>query len=207
MKKLIFILLALTVLTMVGVNPVFAQNNLVDRIGTKSDERVDQAIDNGFDKLEQGIGNLFGKNKKSQEESVVDEKVEESPVVQQQEDNMTNTGENNTENIRIATNTNKEPALIWSKYDFIPGDEVIFEDNLVNEENGEFPSRWDMMTGGVENAIFEGENVIMFLSGTSRIVPYLKNPEQDYLPEIFTIEFDAYFAEGAQNRYHVNFHT
>jgi len=30
------------------------------------------------------------------------------------------------------------PALSWSKYDFVPGDAVIFDDNLQNEQNGEF---------------------------------------------------------------------
>ncbi len=64
---------------------------------------------------------------------------------------------------------------------------------MEGEENGEFPSRWDLQYGNVEIAQFEGENVIMFMSGSSCIIPYLKNPEQDYLPDIFTIEFDVYY--------------
>lgn len=83
--------------------------------------------------------------------------------------------------------------LNWSKYDFIPGDKVIFEDNLLDEENGEFPSRWDLFRGNVEIAEFGSENVIMFMTGSSCIVPYIENSEQDYLPDIFTIEFDAYY--------------
>ena len=64
------------------------------------------------------------------------------------------------------------PALVWSKYDFVPGDKIIFEDALSGEENGEFPSRWDLMRGNVEVAQFDGENVIMFGDGASTIVPY-----------------------------------
>jgi len=85
-----------------------------------------------------------------------------------------------------------KPQLIWSKYDFIPGDNVIFEDDLQNEENGEFPSRWDLKQGNVEIAEFGGENVIMFRDGSPTIMPYLKDPSIDYLPEVFTIEFDLY---------------
>ena len=87
---------------------------------------------------------------------------------------------------------NQEPQLVWSKYDFIPGDKVIFEDDLQNEENGEFPSRWDLKQGTVEIAEFGGENVIMFRDGAPTIMPYMQDPSKDYLPEIFTVEFDLY---------------
>ena len=86
--------------------------------------------------------------------------------------------------------------MIWSKYDFIPGDKVIFEDDLLGEENGEFPSRWDLKNGNVEVAEFGGDNVIMFRGGNPIIIPYLKNPETDYLPNIFTVEFDLYLPGG-----------
>jgi outer membrane protein OmpA-like peptidoglycan-associated protein len=80
----------------------------------------------------------------------------------------------------------------WAKFDFVPGDEVIFEDGpSADEENGEFPSRWDLIAGQVEIANLNGENVMMFLDG-GQIIPYLKNSNEDYLPEVFTIEFDFY---------------
>ncbi len=92
----------------------------------------------------------------------------------------------------------------WSKYDFVPGDEVIFSDGPdMLEENGEFPSRWDLVSGQVEIASVNGENVIAFLSGTPYIVPYVKDAAGDYLPDIFTIEFDIYRPAGG-NRFFVN---
>jgi outer membrane protein OmpA-like peptidoglycan-associated protein len=79
----------------------------------------------------------------------------------------------------------------------VPGDEVIFEDAPgADEENGEFPSRWDLVKGQVEIANVNGENVLMFIDGQPEIVPYLKNPSEDYLPDIFTIEFDFYKPES-----------
>ena len=80
----------------------------------------------------------------------------------------------------------------WSKYNFVPGDKIIFQDDLVNEENGEFPSRWDILDGNAENASFNGENIIN-LKNKSIIMPLMDSEE--YLPEVFTIEFDAYFGE------------
>lgn len=86
----------------------------------------------------------------------------------------------------------EKPQLVWSKYDFVPGENVIFEDDLSNEENGEFPMRWDLVRGNVEVAEFEGENVIMFRDGAPTIIPYMKNTTADYLPDVFTIEFDLF---------------
>jgi len=89
------------------------------------------------------------------------------------------------------------PKLVWAKYDFVPGDKIIFEDNLVGEENGEFPSRWDLDRGTTENAVFGGENVIMMRGGSPSIIPFLKNSNIDYLPDVFTIEFDLYFPDNS----------
>jgi outer membrane protein OmpA-like peptidoglycan-associated protein len=90
----------------------------------------------------------------------------------------------------------EQSTLAWNKYDFVPGDEVIFEDNLQGEENGEFPSRWDLYKGNIEIAEFGGEKVIMFRNGSPTIVPYFKDPAKDYLPDVFTIELDYYYPSG-----------
>jgi outer membrane protein OmpA-like peptidoglycan-associated protein len=68
---------------------------------------------------------------------------------------------------------------------------ILFEDLLENEENGEFPSKWDIYAGNVENATFNGENVINYQENAA-IVPLI-DKKGDYLPEKFTIEFDIYF--------------
>lgn len=78
----------------------------------------------------------------------------------------------------------------WSNYNFVPGDKIIFQDDLANEENGEFPSRWDLINGSAENAMLQNEPVINLL-GNTIIVPLMN--KDNYLPEIFTLEFDGYF--------------
>jgi OmpA-OmpF porin, OOP family len=95
---------------------------------------------------------------------------------------------------------------LWSKYNFVPGDEIIFEDDLVNEENGEFPSRWDLIKGSAENASIDGTHIIS-IEQKSIISPLISS--SDYLSEIFTIEFDAYFNEVASSwqSYNLRFYS
>jgi hypothetical protein len=146
----------------------------------RTNRGIDNAIDKGYDKLEEGVGNLFRKKDKETK----DEKTEEAPDESSGQGKSTESGK--------SSGSRAVPALSWSKYDFVPGDKVIFEDNLAGEENGEFPSRWDLNDGTVEVAVLDGENVIMFREYGSTIIPYMKDPESDYLPDIFTVEFDAY---------------
>jgi OOP family OmpA-OmpF porin len=151
----------------------------------RANKNAQQAVNNSFDKMEEGIKGIF--NKKEDEENDTVKSENEAPAIE--------TESQSGETIQPGGNIVKEadaPMLAWNKYDFVPGENIIFEDNLLGEENGEFPSRWDLVRGTVENAEFGGNSIIMFRGGSPMIVPYLKNPKIDYLPDVFTVEFDLY---------------
>jgi outer membrane protein OmpA-like peptidoglycan-associated protein len=166
---------------------VNVKGKVVQQADSRANQRTDQAISYGFDKLEQGIAKgvkgILGKKNKTGSEA------EAEP------DTVSNkTDVNNGNQQEPAAETPQEQStLSWNKYDFVPGDEVIFEDNLQGEENGEFPSRWDLYRGNVEIAELDGEKVIMMRSGQPTIAPYFKDPKEDHLPDIFTVELDLYY--------------
>jgi len=91
-----------------------------------------------------------------------------------------------------------EELKLWSNYDFVAGEKVIFEDDLSGEESGEFPSRWDLLSGSAEVASLGGETVIHLTHNNSIIFPLMD--KKDFLPEIFTIEFDVFFEEDGATR-------
>lgn len=169
---------------LVQVQSTSVSDQIVDpvkKMEKKSEILGNNTIDKGHDNIEKGSSRLSRKDKqkKSEKQSV---KLENKPLVGNLKDEK-----------QLSVGQQSGDSLNWAKFDFVPGDKVIFEDNIQNEENGEFPTRWDLQKGNIEIAEFGGEKVIMFMSGSSCIVPFLKNPEKDYLPEIFTIEFDAYY--------------
>jgi outer membrane protein OmpA-like peptidoglycan-associated protein len=149
-----------------------AEKKIEHEAEKRAERRVNNKIDKEFDKAE----------------DVIDGKKKEDSTTE------TSSQKNKTpQNTSNDTKTSTEPTVMWSKFDFIPGDEIIFEDAPSStEENGEFPSRWDLVKGQIEIATINGENVLMFIDGNPMAVPYLKNASEDYLPEIFTIEFDFY---------------
>lgn len=144
----------------------------------KTERRVNQEIDDTIDK---GLDGIFGgKKKKTSQKTITQEPLPEEEIT-------TNTEES------AGGDAVLKP---WSKYDFVPGDIVIFEDNLEGEQNGEFPSQWDLVDGYVENAIFGDETVIRFpIENSGATITPLMKKEGDYLPEKFTIEFDMYLSD------------
>ncbi|RBW60847.1 hypothetical protein DS884_04525 [Tenacibaculum sp. E3R01] len=102
--------------------------------------------------------------------------------------------ENNDKKI-VEGNNKKTPKndsiKIWRNFKFIPGEKVIFFDNLKYEEVGEFPSKWDLFEGGSEIALFNNQKVIIPTTKyTNAISPLFK--KDNYLGNEFTIEFDIY---------------
>ncbi len=84
----------------------------------------------------------------------------------------------------------KEAKAKYAKCDFVPGDEVFFEDPVQNEKLGEFPLNWDLVSGEeCEIANIGGGQAIKLSGWYSQIAPNMK--EADYLPEEFTIEFEV----------------
>jgi hypothetical protein len=167
----------------------------------RANNATDRVIDASFDKLEDGIKGVFKKKEKK------DKKDKNEKVARDEDAGDEQTGQVSESNSAGDQSKKSSPALTWSKYDFVPGEKIFFEDNQEGEENGEFPSRWDLGKGGsVENASFDGQNVIYFKEASSCIIPFLKEPSKDNLPDLFTIEFDCWFEPDEYCQYLVSFY-
>ncbi|MBM3307546.1 MAG: hypothetical protein FJY74_04420 [Candidatus Eisenbacteria bacterium] len=86
-----------------------------------------------------------------------------------------------------------EDMALYTKYDFVPGDRVIFYDDLSAEELGEFPSRWRLDRGVFEIARQGGRSWIM-CTDKGQIRPRIAVGP---LPPSYTIEMDFYTKGGA----------
>lgn len=85
-----------------------------------------------------------------------------------------------------------EDMTLYTKYDFVPGDKVIFYDDLAREEVGEFPSRWGLDHGVFEVAKVGGQNWVL-CTDRGRIFPKMT---AGALPEKYTVELE-FFSNGA----------
>lgn len=182
MKRIIMMLLVLAVVG--GTTEVNAQSWL-KKLGEKATEAAKRKVEQKVEeKTEKAVDDVFegniGKGKKNKKDK---------------NNNAADNGGEVYDDGAVATaqsggTQQKSVQMSWNKFDFVSGDEIMFEDNQANEQLGEFPSMWDMVKGNVEIAQLDGENVIA-LRKTAGITPLMKEGK-NYLPEEYTIEFDFY---------------
>lgn len=84
-------------------------------------------------------------------------------------------------------------ATVSTKFDYVPGDSVIFTDDFTQDELGEFPSRWKLVLGTWEIAEMQGQRWTRCVSTDGHI--QMKIPPA--LPELWTLEFDFYCEDPA----------
>jgi OOP family OmpA-OmpF porin len=136
-----------------------------------------------------GIGSLTDKLKKKAKEKA-EEKVEKTL-----EGSPEDTTEAEEEAAEVAQpgetgggTAASEDMTLYTKYDFIPGDRVIFYDDLSGEEIGEFPSRWKLVQGVFEIVKQGGRKYIM-CTDTGYIIPKMASGP---LPPKYTLEMELY---------------
>lgn len=195
MKRLVMILLALVAIG--GATEINAQSWL-EQLGQRAKERakenIERKVEQKTDDLIDGIFNKAedatkGKGRKKRGAGE-DTPAETQPAAVQQATTPERDGVINNDSVaQSGQQKGQSLEMTYAKSDFVAGDEIIFEDLLVGEKLGEFPSKWDLMSGVVEIAKLNGENTINFVEDESRINPLMEDP-RNYLPEIFTVEYD-----------------
>lgn len=175
MKKLLILMCGLWLTT-----PMNAQflNRLIDSAKKSAEDAIEQQVNK---KVEEGIDKAFNQEvpeKEQQEQQQQEEAEPQQQAVQRQPQAQAPTP---------ASTKTLESA--YAKSDFVPGDEIMFEDDLVGEQMGEFPSKWDLLEGNAEIASVNGKTVINLTDISTEIMPLMKDPK-NYLTEAFTLEFD-----------------
>lgn len=84
--------------------------------------------------------------------------------------------------------SNDPPITINTKYDFVPGDEILFTDDFAADFVGDFPAKWN--TNGSGEVVTFGDESSKWLELSSGYGT-LFVPDVTSLPEEYTIEFDV----------------
>ncbi len=184
MKRLVLLLTIVMVGCSLNSGAQGILGKIKDKVNQRKDQKIDNAIDKGLDKTEDATKkkNDSGDNSNS---------------------NTTNSNTNDQTNNSTAV-ANTPSFKTYANYDFVPGNKIIFEDNFSQDQDGEFPSHWDLINGqGVLNKLNNEEAFYLTDGNYVKVSPLMKTKK--YLGTQFTIEFDTYCKEGAYGlRLHLN---
>ena len=164
-SKLIFIVLLCLALIAMS-SPTMAQfKKLKDKAKEKAEKKVEETVE--------------GKEETAKDTSTANKKSTEKPA-------------SDTAKAQSTAPGASEDMSLYTKYDFVPGDKVIFYDDFSGEEMGEFPSRWRLDEGVFEVAKQGGKNYILCTDKGSIRPKIATGP----LPPKYTIEMEFYVKGG-----------
>ncbi|MBD2704287.1 OmpA family protein [Spirosoma sp. BT702] len=155
----------------------------------RANSKIDQGINKGLDKVEEGVMSIFKKKEKPK-------------PTDQQGNTGGNTGNsdgtypdnsqpNRTSSVGgsgKAASTNDAPATLksYSKFDFVPGEKVVAAEDFMQDAIGDFPAKWNS-SGTGEVVTLEGKtgHWLMLPKKGEFLPEYIKS-----LPENATLQFE-----------------
>lgn len=152
-------------LLVTSVSPAHAQLNAI--IKQKVDEGVKYGVESASEKAaDKAVDKLFAKKK------------------------VKANGDNKSSQPRDATVVQQQPSLkAYSKYDFIPGEQILGYDDFSSDAVGDFPAKWTTNASGEVMTVDKHDGKWLNISKQGYYLPeFIKT-----LPDNFTIEYDLLF--------------
>lgn len=132
-----------------------------------------------------GIGDKLKKKVGDKANKEADKAIDGEDTAKETEESK-----DSSEKTEAAPKGSGDVASVSTKFDFVPGDKVLFYDDFTQDELGEFPTHWKLEEGTLEVAEMKGQRWLRSTSVTSRFA--MKVPATPTLPEYWTLELDFY---------------
>jgi outer membrane protein OmpA-like peptidoglycan-associated protein len=143
----------------------------------RAEDKINEGVEKGYDEVEKQIEG---------EDKTEDDQQNSKKEEQESDDVNKSTTKDNQDNPQ---------AIINSKFDFIPGEKVIFFDDFTAESIGDFPVQWNTNgSGEIVTTNLQPGRWLKFAMSEAIWTDQLLN-----LPENYTIEFDVIPIKGEGN--------
>jgi len=157
-RRILMVLVAVGMMT----TAISAQAGILDKVKKKAKAKAEEKVDKEVDEA------LEGKEEEKKEEAEA-----------QEGEKLEQVGEGTAA---------AEDMTLYTKYDFVPGNKVIFYDDMKDDEEGEFPYRWNL-DRGVYEVVRLGKEFWIMATDNGSIRP--KMPDAP-LPPMYTVELEFY---------------
>jgi OmpA-OmpF porin, OOP family len=152
------------------------KQKIKDKVNQRADQRADETIDKGLDEAEK-TGKKKDKARKDEGNDEMAEDTKTNPVRQ------------------VTAKTDTTPSFAsFSKFDFVPGEKVVFFEDFSDAAIGDFPVNWNTDGTGEVVTISQVPGRWLKWSAGVGYAPVLK----DAFPENFTLEFDILMTEAEE---------
>src|SRR6201995_1432920 len=161
MKKLFILILLCAVSQLLRAQVENPGDAAKDGATDHVNNNISNGVDNGLNKTENAIKGIFKKKPKQQQQP-------QQPNTAQQQNNSVQ---------KPADNAQQQDGSIkvYQNYDFVPGDKIIFDDELTDGPDGEFPPHWELGAGqGTTNKVAGREAFVLTDGNYVKVSPRIK---------------------------------
>src|ERR1700733_12600219 len=132
---------------------------------------INSGVDNGLNKTENTIKGLFKKKNKAAKTDTASQSSGATAQAARDGQTGVQTGNgqpgamtgNNGQTGSPAAATGPAAFKMYSNYDFVPGQQILFDDEFTDDQDGEFPAHWILQKGqGILNKV--DSNLAFFLT-------------------------------------------
>jgi|WetSurMetagenome_2_1015567.scaffolds.fasta_scaffold04185_6 OmpA-OmpF porin, OOP family len=170
----VIFLLSLPVVTLNCQIKVDVKKKVVNQTNNRANKNADQGISKGLDAAENGIKGIF----KKKDNSGNDQK---SDTASKSGDNKGQASENKS------AKEEKTQLQAFSKYDFVPGDQVLLYEDFSQDAVGDFPMLWTTDVAGEINSLNIAPGNWFNLNSTEGTYWFMKDID---FPKNFILEMD-----------------
>lgn len=175
-------LLLVTAFLCLSSTEVHAQ--FLKKLGKRAEKAAERAVERRVEKettekTDQALDSILEPGSKKRENPSVPKK--DTPIAESPNNNSSR------DNTSGASNGLKSLA-VYSKFDFVPGDEQLFYDDFASDFVGDFPVKWNTNAGG-EVVMLGNESKKWFKLKSGYNIFFIPNVPN--LPKEYTVEFDV----------------
>lgn len=160
-------------------------DRIVDDLSRKAQNKIENEVDNAAEKAYQksksevkdGVKNSGSKSKSTKSSNNNDGGS----------DNSNSNSGNSSSKSSSSTSASNSSLKAYGKFDFMPGEKVIAEENFSQDAIGDFPAKWNT-NGTAELVTIDGQSGKWLKFGPESVIypEFVTN-----LPENFTVEFNV----------------
>lgn len=187
-KKLIPSLKALLILCIIILPGTQVNAQFLKKLGKAAERAAERTVERRVEKettekTDQALDSILEPGSKSETESPLP--TGEGPTVIDAENGPTTQPSNQS---TTSESSGPKSLSVYSKFDFVPGDEILFFDDFSDEFVGDFPSKWNTNGSGQIVSFDDGSGNWFEMVGGRKTyhIAGINN-----LPENYTIEFDV----------------
>ncbi len=194
MKPSILVILCLLFMCSWTNAQIDLKGKLKNQSLNRANQRTEEGIDKSLDKAEEGVKSIFKKDKEKDDEAEAEESSDDAEASEDDD------AESKSKESVADAPTKLES---YTRYDFVPGDKVLFFEDFSQDAVGDFPALWTTNGSGEIRTLNKYPGNWLYMNSSENVYTLMHDLT---LPDNFIIEYDVVPTPEEEDGHHCGYY-